>query len=525
MTAGGAVAADETPLSQQLIGLGREALAQGDPGQAAGFLRKALELDPANQAARDLLGDAAVVRVARQENPPPPQPGTGAAATEQPETSATLEAQAQAERVEVQRLTNDIRERQQRARDYLNAGDAQSALNVLRLGVNSLQTAEGVPDAVRRQLTRELQAQIRATVRREEELELRRAESLRAQGVAEQRTRDLADAERVEDTVKALMDQFDALMSRGVYNVLFNGGTGDIAAATAPFYDARLVAQQARALDPLALAPWAGLLKAQFEGFLAQELQFEALKEYRFMLTLQDVDRAAVPFPDTIVIEYPPADHWRRISEERIRRYESVSLEARDARTQAIYDKLKEPLSMPFAQETPLEDVLKYIQSATQSADLPSGIPIYVDPAGLLEAEKTLQSPITLNLEGVPLRQSLRLLLRQLDLNYTVKDGLMTITYVASRDQPTEIRVYPVADLALIPTSLISGGGGGMGGGMGGMGGGMGGMGGGMGGMGGMGGGMGGMGGGMGGGFMSIPVEPAQDAAPGAGGFLQKKRS
>jgi hypothetical protein len=92
---------------------------------------------------------------------------------------------------------------------------------------------------------------------------------------------------------------------------------------------------------------------------------------------------------------------------------------------------------------------------------------------------------------------------------------MLTITSESSNDQPTEIRVYPVADLAIIPLSLISGGGGGMGGRMGGMGGGMGGMGGGMGGMGGgmggMGGGMGGMGGGMG--MMSIPPL-AQDDNP-----------
>ena len=113
-----------------------------------------------------------------------------------------------------------------------------------------------------------------------------------------------------------------------------------------------------------------------------------------------------------------------------------------------------------------------------------------------------MASTVTMNLEGIPLRTTLRLMLKQLTLTYTVKDGLLTITSTASDDQPTEIRVYQVADLAIIPLSLVGGGGGGgMGGGMGGGGmggGGMGGMGGGGmggGGMGGMGGGMGGMGG------------------------------
>src|SRR5215218_8713095 len=129
---------------------------------------------------------------------------------------------------------------------------------------------------------------------------------------------------------------------------------------------------------------------------------------------------------------------------------------------------------MSFANETPLEDVLKYIKSATTGAN-DNGIPIYVDPVGLQEAEKTMTSPVTLDLEGVPLKTTLRLMLKQLGLTYSVKDGLLTITAENSEDQPTEIRVYPVADLAIIPLSLMGGGGGG--GGMGGMGGGMGGMG------------------------------------------------
>lgn len=98
-----------------------------------------------------------------------------------------------------------------------------------------------------------------------------------------------------------------------------------------------------------------------------------------------------------------------------------------DARNRIIHRKLEEPISMSFANETPLEDVLKYIRSATQGAN-DSGIPIYVDPAGLQEAGRTITSPIQLDLEHVPLRTTLRLMLEQLGLTYFVRDGLLTIT-------------------------------------------------------------------------------------------------
>ena len=51
-----------------------------------------------------------------------------------------------------------------------------------------------------------------------------------------------------------------------------------------------------------------------------------------------------------------------------------------DPKSQAILAKLDKPISMPFNEDTPLEDVLKYIKQATTTLDLP-GIPIYVDPS------------------------------------------------------------------------------------------------------------------------------------------------
>jgi len=127
-------------------------------------------------------------------------------------------------------------------------------------------------------------------------------------------------------------------------------------------------------------------------------------------------------------------------------------------RTREILKKLDEPISFSFAKPTPLEDVLKYIKSATQgSKDM--GIPIYVDPDALNAHIKTrFEGPdgpakggggafvydptkvsaedrqrytsVTLDLEGVPLRASLRLLLKQLDLAYCVKDGFLLISSV-----------------------------------------------------------------------------------------------
>jgi hypothetical protein len=456
---------------------------------------------------------------ATEGTPPAPAPAPGAAAAPvEPEAAATIESARQRAEVFRQQVVNDVRQRQQQARNKVTANDPAGALYDLKAALNLVRNSPDLDEETRTALERELQANILATEQAEERIDLERAQARQLEAAAEQRVRALGQLERNQATVNTLMIQFDSLMAQGQYNVLANGGLGDIAATTQPFYDARLLAQQARALDPNAAAPRAGMFVAESMGFLAQALAFEQIKEYRFMLSLQDVDRAAIPFPDTTTIEYPDAERWRLLSERRIKRYgRAVDLLDRDPKTKAILAKLDEPISMSFANETPLEDVLKYIKSATQGPN-DTGIPIYVDPVGLNEAEKTMTSPVTLDLEGVPLKTTLRLLLKQLGLTYTVKDGLLTITSESSEDQPTEIRVYPVADLAIIPLSLMGGGMGMMGGGMGmrgGMGGGMGMMGGGMGGGMGMGGmGMGGMG------MMSIPPEdPNAPISP----FMEKK--
>ncbi len=106
----------------------------------------------------------------------------------------------------------------------------------------------------------------------------------------------------------------------------------------------------------------------------------------------------------------------------------------KDPKSRAILAKLEEPIAMSFPGETPLEDVLKYIKQATTGPNF-SGIPIYVDPLGLQEAERSLTSPISIDLEGVPLRRTLQLLLKQLGLGYFVDDGILVITSQESGDQ------------------------------------------------------------------------------------------
>jgi hypothetical protein len=93
-----------------------------------------------------------------------------------------------------------------------------------------------------------------------------------------------------------------------------------------------------------------------------------------------------------------------------------------------IWNALEQPIPMRFTDDTSLEDVLKYLATATRGPD-GTGIPIYLDPIGLQEAEKSINSTVrNLEFDGVPLKTSLRLCLDQLYLTYRIRDGLLLIT-------------------------------------------------------------------------------------------------
>ncbi len=111
------------------------------------------------------------------------------------------------------------------------------------------------------------------------------------------------------------------------------------------------------------------------------------------------------------------------------REQKETAVLAQDAtpRTKAVLAKLDQPIGMSFPTETPLRGVLNSIKEATVTSTF-AGVPVYVDPVGLKETDRSLDSTISIDLDGVPLRTTLRLLLKQVDLAYVVKDGLLIIS-------------------------------------------------------------------------------------------------
>jgi hypothetical protein len=105
-----------------------------------------------------------------------------------------------------------------------------------------------------------------------------------------------------------------------------------------------------------------------------------------------------------------------------------------DYLNRVILTKLEEPVTMSFPNETPFDQMLKYLKNATTGPG-DNGIQFYVDPIALNKAGKTMSSPVALDVEGPPLKVTLGLMVKQLGLDYVVRDGLLKIGN-ASTDPP-----------------------------------------------------------------------------------------
>ena len=101
-----------------------------------------------------------------------------------------------------------------------------------------------------------------------------------------------------------------------------------------------------------------------------------------------------------------------------------------------ILRSLDKTVSLEFPEEIPLED---FLASVAKELRFPDGseVAIYFDPVALEEAEKTVKSPVRINLKRVPLRTGLELALSQLGLHYAVKGGLIAVDSEGPYDDAT----------------------------------------------------------------------------------------
>lgn len=114
---------------------------------------------------------------------------------------------------------------------------------------------------------------------------------------------------------------------------------------------------------------------------------------------------------------------------------------------QRIHMTLQDETSHTFV-ETPLEEAVQQISQT-------HNIPMLVDARALEEIGLTPDTPVNLALKHVSLRSFLRLMLRNLELTYMVKDEVLQITTLESAEQNLETRMYHLPELLSSKTDKV----------------------------------------------------------------------
>ncbi|MEM6799301.1 MAG: DUF4974 domain-containing protein, partial [Planctomycetota bacterium] len=495
-------------------------------GDTGGATAKPVAAPPAKPApAADKRGDdLELVRVAQVEVLSPPAEGSGsrvvgpeivagdgvvlgssvldevAAADYPPAGEVTdgrfLSGVERRNRLFAQMLEKEVRNIISDARDKLSVSPTE-AIQDLKLAMQSVQNAPELIADVRASLTDRLETALREATRAEalkSEIDRQREETAAAARELKLINDRLAQGRQRE---KQLMDRFNALMDERRY------------------VEAEQVAEIVEEIDPNGVTPIAASLWAANTrtNYLNQTIR--AARAKGFIDTMMQVELAAIAIPDEPPIVYPEASVWEELTNRR-KKYQAVDLKSQGEAELRISEALQGPLTsvgLDFT-ETPLEEVVEFLRAEYQ-------IEIQLDTPSLDELGIGPDEPITVNLRNISLRSALRIMLKQLELTYIIKDEVLQITTEEAAELELTVKVYPVGDLVIDKTPIFGGGGGGggFGGGGGGFGGGGGGFGGGGG--GGFGGGGGGFGGG-GGGQFSVPEAPANQPAAGGDLILSK---
>ncbi|MEL6108777.1 MAG: VWA domain-containing protein, partial [Planctomycetota bacterium] len=365
--------------------------------------------------------------------------------------------------------------------------DPTNVAGGLKTVLARVQSLPEIEPKLRQDLESKLQSAIQAASAAQARFDAQQANLVAQDEAARATTRLLQETFRTEATLKTLSEQINALIDQGLYTEADGELTLKFAEISGISTTEDSVAGHHMLEYPLALQTF------------DRSRRFKEMRERNFVDVFSLVLKSNIPFVDEpSPVLYPDAEVWQRLSRRRLDRYGSIELVGDNATERRIEATLSQETSQSFL-ETPLSDA---VQQLSDTHD----IPIVIDNRALEEIGLDSDTPVTLDLKNVTLRSFLRLMLRDNDLTYLIKDEVMQITTTEAAEDNLVTKVYPVGDLVVPIINL--GGGGGAGGG-GGFGGGGGGLGGGGGGLGGGGGGFGGGGGGLGGGGAFIVPDDA----------------
>lgn len=412
---------------------GEAALAERRLDEAKNHFTAALQWDPNNPEAEaglkatNKLKDAGSVQARPVTESPRLDAPTVKPANREPSNDPLADAKAR-QAVVKQMVTKSVSESLEESRRIARR-DPLAARQILKRMVQTIDASDLDGDT-KAKLRSRLESQLRILFREQQRTEVESADRSRALAQSSARASRQAQELSRQQQDKQLLDEFRTLMSQGEYR------------------EASRVADEVVQQSPNNVAALASSLQANLADRYAQIEDVEWARQSGWWNTLQASETSAIPMSDARPVVFPGAREWEELTKRR-EKYKEPTLAPVSPAEEKIRKALTRPITFDF-RETPLDQITKFVQDF-------AGINVVLDQVGLDEAGVDSEEPISLQLDDIPLKSGLKLMLGPLELAYLIKDDVLLITSKEKAESLLVTKVYPVADLVIPITNFNSG--------------------------------------------------------------------
>ena len=351
-----------------------------------------------------------------------------------------------------QKVINDKLRKQvsfelKQAREELRQ-DPTSAIDRLKSMIGVLDNSPDLFPETRRELRNRLESALLSSRQRKLDFDQQEAQRRLSEANSLARQRELAALARREEQLTRLINRMNSLLDEGNYEA------------------AQAVTRQALEIAPREPAAVVAAGTAHYAATASQYRELLEEKRRNFAASIFEVRKASIAFPANPLLVFPDAEEWKRKKLRRAK-YNSLRLTGSE-NDERILRALEQPATLDYDEEA-WSDV---------EADLESKFRInIVLTQSAKDDSLDVDEPMTVNLRGIRLKNALRLMLKDKNATFIVRDEVLQIVSIDDAETDPKFlvtNVYNVGDLVaprFNPGGGIQGGGG-QGGGGGGFGGG-----------------------------------------------------
>ena len=248
-------------------------------------------------------------------------------------------------------------------------------------------------------------------------------QNMRNRQITEQLALSQEERQKIDQQIASLVETYNDLMAKQ------------------SFAEAEVVAKQVGLLDPGSTIASLLISNSRNARRIGEYESIKSIKEDKFIDNMLTVDEAAIPFDDREPLLFPDAKEWSALTKRRANQL-SEAQRGMSPADQKIWASLKQPVLVDF-KNRPLSEVLRTLSDMT-------GVLIHMDENGLAAEGVTSDMPVTLSLASqISFKSALSLLLHAQNLDFQVRNEVLTITSMRNSAKANQTRTYNVRDLVL----------------------------------------------------------------------------